>query len=86
MAPDGAARSAEPCRNAVAFYCYAMAAGSDNSTPFDTAKMTANTRSQVSMAEHCKISVDEAEFGRVKLSMPKDGNTNHIGTIYAGAL
>ena len=39
-----------------------MAAGSSNSTPFDTAKMTANTRSQVSMAEHCKISIDEAEF------------------------
>lgn len=70
----------------MAFYCCAMAPGSDNNTPFDTAKMTANTRAQVSMAEHCKISVDEAEFGRVKLSMPKDGNTNHIGTIYAGAL
>jgi acyl-coenzyme A thioesterase PaaI-like protein len=53
---------------------------------FDTTKMTETTRSQVSMAAHCRITIEAAEPGRVKLSMPKDGNTNHIGTIYAGAL
>jgi acyl-coenzyme A thioesterase PaaI-like protein len=53
---------------------------------FDPVKMTEITRSQVSMAAHCRITVEEAEPGRVKLSMPREGNTNHIGTIYAGAL
>lgn len=53
---------------------------------FDVAAMTASTRKSVSMAEHIGIEVVAAEPGRVVLSMPKDGNTNHIGTIYAGAL
>ncbi len=53
---------------------------------FDPEKMTANTRASVSMAEHIRITVEVAEPGRVVLSMPKEGNTNHIGTIYAGAL
>ncbi len=57
-----------------------------SSKPFDVDKMTASSRASVSMIEHCQISVLEAEPGRVVLHLPKDGNTNHIGTIYAGAL
>lgn len=53
---------------------------------FDPEKLTASTRASVSMAEHIKIKVEVAEPGRVVLSMPKEGNTNHIGTVYAGAL
>lgn len=58
----------------------------DPDATFDVERMTASTRSTVSMAEHIQIRVDVAEPGRVVLSMPKEGNTNHIGTIYAGAL
>lgn len=53
---------------------------------FDPEKLTAATHASVSMAAHIDIKVEVAEPGRVVLSMPKDGNTNHIGTVYAGAL
>lgn len=53
---------------------------------FDPAHLTEVTHAQVPMAAHCRIRIDEAERGRVRLSMPKEGNTNHIGTVYAGAL
>ena len=53
---------------------------------FDTERMTEATHRSVSMAAHIRVRIDVAEPGRVVLSMPKEGNTNHIDTIYAGAL
>lgn len=53
---------------------------------WDVDQLTAETRASVPMAEHTRIRVVEAEVGRVVLAMPLEGNGNHIGTMYAGAL
>ena len=58
--------------------------GDDKS--WDVERLTESTRKSVPMAEQTQVRVVEAERGRVKLLMPFEGNQNHIGTMYAGAL
>lgn len=53
---------------------------------WDVERLTESTRASVPMAEQTQVRVVEAERGRVKLQMPFEGNQNHIGTMYAGAL
>ena len=53
---------------------------------WDVDRLTADTWGSVPMAEHTRIRLVEAEAGRVVLTMPLEGNGNHIGTMYAGAL
>jgi len=53
---------------------------------WDVDRLTESTRASVPMAEQTGVRVVEAERGRVKLVMPFEGNQNHIGTMYAGAL
>ncbi|MEO0492234.1 MAG: YiiD C-terminal domain-containing protein [Actinomycetota bacterium] len=53
---------------------------------WDVARLTEATRASVPMAAQTRVEVVEAERGRVVLRMPLEGNGNHIGTMYAGAL
>ncbi len=53
---------------------------------WDVGLLTEATRQLVPMAAHTRVEVVEAERGRVVLRMPLEGNGNHIGTMYAGAL
>lgn len=41
---------------------------------------------KVPMARRMGLRVDEVAPGRVRVSAPLAGNTNHIGTMYAGAI
>ena len=40
----------------------------------------------IPFVERCGFKVEALERGRVVCRMPIEGNTNHIGTMYAGAL
>ena len=40
----------------------------------------------IPFVERCGFKVETLERGRVVCRMPIEGNTNHIGTMYAGAL
>ena len=53
---------------------------------WDVEHLTESTRASVPMAAQTQVEVIEAERGRVVLRMPIEGNGNHIGTMYAGAL
>ncbi|NDH87449.1 MAG: DUF4442 domain-containing protein [Actinobacteria bacterium] len=55
-------------------------------TLWDVERLTEATRQSVPMAAQTRVEVVEAERGRVVLRMPLEGNGNHIGTMYAGAL
>ena len=55
-------------------------------TTWDVEHLTESTRASVPMAAQTQVEVIEAERGRVVLRMPIEGNGNHIGTMYAGAL
>ncbi len=55
-------------------------------TTWDVERLTESTRASVPMAAQTQVEVIEAERGRVVLRMPIEGNGNHIGTMYAGAL
>ena len=53
---------------------------------WDVGRLTEATRQSLPMAAQTRVEVVEAERGRVVLRMPLEGNRNHIGTMYAGAL
>jgi acyl-coenzyme A thioesterase PaaI-like protein len=40
----------------------------------------------IPFVERCGFKIETLERGRVVCRMPIEGNTNHIGTMYAGAL
>lgn len=49
-------------------------------------KIRAATRTSFRFVENTGLDLLEYERGRVKLMMPLEGNVNHVGMMYAGAL
>jgi len=50
------------------------------------AAMRQSLEKMIPFVGRSEIQVDELEVGYVKMRMPIDPNTNHVGTMYAGAL
>ena len=44
------------------------------------------TEEKIDFVRRCGLRAEQLEPGFVRLRMPLDGNQNHIGTLYAGAL
>jgi acyl-coenzyme A thioesterase PaaI-like protein len=44
------------------------------------------TEEKIAFVKRCGLKAEVLEPGRVRLRMPLEGNQNHIGTLYAGAL
>lgn len=55
-------------------------------TPEDFEKIRQGTRTSFRFVENTGIDLLEYGRGRVKLMMPLEGNVNHVGMMYAGAL
>lgn len=53
---------------------------------FDAAKLTQANWDMIPFLGHSGIVVEHAERGFVRLRMPFEGNGNHVGMMYAGAL
>ena len=50
------------------------------------AAMRQSLEKMIPFVGRSEIQVDELEVGYVKMRMPIEPNTNHVGTMYAGAL
>lgn len=44
------------------------------------------TEEKIAFVKRCGLKAEVLEPGRVRLRMPLEGNQNHIGSMYAGAL